>query len=553
MSRRETNHSARYNKVRAYVIGTLVAGIGFTACTAGASPQSGEKLSTDAEFGQPLKPMSEANVKAAEKATEKADVSAVEASSVVVDTPEAVKPDLGTETLKILGLPENAVTFQAPDDLNVQITGPIEATSKSMNTGETVEAAADGSLTAADSLQISRDTLNGKHGDARAWKAVQAMSEAGYSQERIQEFADTGTFADAEMRVFNLNSQTAEVVGTPYVDAEGNLAYDQSRAVGANDFFMVVRLDGKIYVSRIDCGAVIQRADGINVPEVAAPAPEAPAAPAPEAPAAPTPGAPAAPTPGAPAAPKKPGAPVAPPERVVHPDAPKAPPTVVKKGTPTTKITTSTTKKENTTTTGPNTTIKKETTTTTPETTTPETTTPETTTPETTTPETTTPETTTPETTTPETTTPETTTPETTTPPTTMPDKVPETLPTSPEYPDQEAGDPGVDPNTPASGNTDQNDNGYVPGEVDPNPPVSEAVDPPINAPDAPSDGTVLDPSEAGVIPGNFLAMQETLNSPNSSDALRYSAASAMALALVGLHFKNKKIADLENQKRKEV
>ena len=510
MSRRETNHSARYNKVRAYVIGTLVAGIGFTACTAGASPQSGEKLSTDAEFGQPLKPMSEANVKAAEKATEKADVSAVEASSVVVDTPEAVKPDLGTETLKILGLPENAVTFQAPDDLNVQITGPIEATSKSMNTGETVEAAADGSLTAADSLQISRDTLNGKHGDARAWKAVQAMSEAGYSQERIQEFADTGTFADAEMRVFNLNSQTAEVVGTPYVDAEGNLAYDQSRAVGANDFFMVVRLDGKIYVSRIDCGAVIQRADGINVPEVAAPAPEAPAAPAPEAP--------AAPTPGAPAAPKKPGAPVAPPERVVHPDAPKAPPTVVKKGTPTTKITTSTTKKENTTTTGPNTTIKKETTTTTPETTTPET-----------------------------------TTPETTTPPTTMPDKVPETLPTSPEYPDQEAGDPGVDPNTPASGNTDQNDNGYVPGEVDPNPPVSEAVDPPINAPDAPSDGTVLDPSEAGVIPGNFLAMQETLNSPNSSDALRYSAASAMALALVGLHFKNKKIADLENQKRKEV
>ncbi len=159
-----------------------------------------------------------------------------------------------------------------------------------------------------------------------------------------------------------------------------------------------------------------------------------------------------------------------------------------KPATPTTVPETTTTAPETTTTTVP------ETTTTAPETTT--TTVPKTTT--TTVPKTTT--TTVPKTTT--TTVPKTTTttvPQTTS--TTHP-KTPETQPTTPNYPDQENGDPGVNPNQPDTGNTGQDQNGYLPDQ-DPNPTTppttpEQQPDDPINTPDNPSNGTV--PLEANML-----------------------------------------------------
>lgn len=91
-----------------------------------------------------------------------------------------------------------------------------------------------------------------------------------------------------------------------------------------------------------------------------------------------------------------------------------------------------------------------------------------------------------------------TTQPPTTT--TTRPNKVPTPLPTTPEYPDQEPGDPGVNPNIPDTGNTGQDEDGYLPGQ-NPNPTTTttpeQVPDEPINDEDNPSDGTV--PLEAFV------------------------------------------------------
>lgn len=195
--------------------------------------------------------------------TEKDVVSATESDHIVGKWAEPISPEDDfvkfVKAIESVGLNLTQVRYVEDWEENIAAHSPIEASEKSMNTGKTVEEAQDGVLTVNDAIRISQQTLRGDFGDDRAWDAIQTMADAGYTPEEIREFADTGAIGDARAFVFSLNSDRANVENTPYVDSKGNVQYDTSREVGANDYFIVtIHEDGRVTITRIECGALIQ-------------------------------------------------------------------------------------------------------------------------------------------------------------------------------------------------------------------------------------------------------------------------------------------------------
>lgn len=164
-------------------------------------------------------------------------------------------------------------------DENIADDSVVEAYIGSINTGKTVEAAADGEMTINDTVQISQNTLAGEYGEDRAEDARFAMHAAGFSDEDIEQFMETGSMDN--FHTFAVQANEAGIfTDTPYVMANGEVNEHGTRAYTSGDIFLihVAKDKGSVIVTRIDCGAFMQ--DGnFNFPAPVVPTPEVPETP----------------------------------------------------------------------------------------------------------------------------------------------------------------------------------------------------------------------------------------------------------------------------------